>query len=113
MRTAHAWVVQAPLFGPGGSTSSKRILNHKWLVSWTMRTPPSDAEKARAALRRRQPLLAAWLDALNKFDNPMRRRAATFREHSPFRREIDPIRGPRMRGISSDLAGPPSGRSHS
>jgi hypothetical protein len=43
----------------------------------------------------------------------MRRRAATFREHSPFRREIDPIRGPRMRGISSDLAGPPSGRSHS
>jgi len=78
-----------------------------------MRTPPTDAEKARAALRRRQPLLAAWLDALNKFDNPMRRRAANFREHSHLRREIDPIRGVRLRDIHSDLAGPPSGRPHS
>jgi hypothetical protein len=78
-----------------------------------MRTPPEDAEKARRALLRRQPLLAAWLDAMNRFDNPMRRRAANFREHSAFRRDIDPIRGPRMRSISSDLAGPPSGRTHS
>jgi hypothetical protein len=78
-----------------------------------MRTPPEDAEKARRALLRRQPLLAAWLDALNRFDNPMCRRAASFREHSPFRRDIDPIRSPRMRDISSDLAGPLSGRPHS
>ena len=75
-----------------------------------MRTPPGDAEMARRALRRRQPLLAAWLDALNRFDNPMRRRAATFREHTPLRRDIDPIRSPRMRDISSDLAGPATGR---
>jgi hypothetical protein len=52
------------------------------------------------------------LDALNRFDHPMRRRAAHFREHSHLRREIDPIRSARMRGISSDLAGPPSGRPH-
>jgi hypothetical protein len=77
-----------------------------------MRNPPRDAEVARRALCRRQPLLAAWLDALNRFDNPMRRRAANFREHSHLRRDIDPIRGARMRGISSDLAGPPSGRPH-
>jgi hypothetical protein len=49
---------------------------------------------------------------MNRFDNPMRRRAASFREHSPLRRDIDPIRGSRMRDISSDLAGPPPGRPH-
>jgi hypothetical protein len=75
-----------------------------------MRTRPGDAEKALRALQQRQPLLAAWLDALNRFDNPMRRRAASFRENSNLRRDIDPIRGPRMRGLSSDLAGPPRGR---
>ena len=89
---------------------SKQILNHNRLVSSNMRIPPEDTEKARRALLRRQPLLAAWLDAMDRFDHPMRRRAASFREHSPFRREIDPIREPRLRGISSDLAGPPSGR---
>jgi len=77
-----------------------------------MRTPPEAPEKARRALRRRQPLLAAWLEPLNKFDHPMRRQAANYREHSHLRREIDPIRGPRLRGISSDLAAPPSGRPH-
>ena len=75
-----------------------------------MRNPPEDAEKARRALCRRQPLLAAWLDARDKFDNPMRRRAASFREHSPFRREINPIRDPRLRGVGSDLAGPAPSR---
>jgi hypothetical protein len=50
---------------------------------------------------------------MDRFDHPMRRRAASFREHSPFRREINPIREPRLRGISSDLAGPASGRPHS
>jgi len=77
-----------------------------------MRTPPSDAEKARRALLRRQPLLAAWLDAMNRFDNPMRRRAASFREHSHLRRDIEPIRGSRLRDVNSDLAGPAPGRPH-
>jgi hypothetical protein len=82
-------------------------------MPWSMRTPPEDAEKARRALLERQPLLAAWLDALNKFDNPARRRAASFREHSHLRRDIDPIRDPRLRDVHSDLAGPASGRPHS
>jgi hypothetical protein len=77
-----------------------------------MRTPPSDPEKARRALCRRQPLLAAWLDAMNRFDNPMRRRAAHYREHSHLRRDIDPIRGSRLRDVSSDLAGPSPVRPH-
>jgi len=75
-----------------------------------MGTRPGDAEKARRALQRRQPLLAAWLDALDRFDNPMRRRAAKFRVNSHLRRDIDPIRGRRMRDVSSDLAGPAPGR---
>jgi hypothetical protein len=75
-----------------------------------MRTPPQDAEKARRALLQRQPLLAAWLDAMDRFEHPMRRRAANFREHSPLRREIDPIRDCRMRNINSNLAGPASAR---
>jgi hypothetical protein len=52
------------------------------------------------------------LDALDRFDNPMRRRAANFRQHSHLRRDIDPIRGRRMRDVSSDLAGPARGRPH-
>lgn len=91
----------------GLTLRSKRILNHRRLISLSMGTQPNDAEKARRALRQRQPLLAAWLDALNRFDNPMRHRAANFREHSRLRRDIDPIRGLRMRDVSSDLAGPP------
>jgi hypothetical protein len=75
-----------------------------------MRTPPQDVEKARRALLQRQPLLAAWLDAMDRFEHPMRRRAAAFREHSPLRREIDPIRDTRLRDISSNLGGPASGR---
>ena len=75
-----------------------------------MRTPPEDVEKARRALLRRQPLLAAWLDAMDKFDHPMRRRAASVREHSPLRRGIDPIRDTRLRDINSNLAAPASGR---
>jgi hypothetical protein len=71
-----------------------------------MGTRTTDAEKL-GALRQRQPLLAAWLDALNRFDNPMRHRAANFREHSRLRRDIDPIRGLRLRDVSSDLAEPP------
>jgi hypothetical protein len=52
------------------------------------------------------------LDALNRFDNPMRRRAASVRENSLLRRDIDPIRGSRMRDIKSDLAGSMPGRPH-
>jgi len=77
-----------------------------------MRTRPGDAEKARLALQRRQPLLAAWLDALDRFDNPLRRRAARFRENSHLRRDVEAIRGPRIRNLSSDLAGPAPGRPH-
>jgi hypothetical protein len=108
-------ILRGPLVslpGPAGGYGWKRIVNHKRIVSSSMRTPPGDAEMARRALRRRQPLLAAWLDALNRFDNPMRRRAATFREHSLLRRDIDPIRGTRMRDISSDIAGSAPGRPH-
>ena len=78
-----------------------------------MSRPPGDPEKARRALLRRQPLLAAWLDAMNRFDHPMRRRVAHFREQSHLRREIEAIRDPRMRDITSDLTAPPSGRPHS
>ena len=95
-----------------GGSRSKRIINHRRLISLSMGTRPSDAEKATRALRERQPLLAAWLDALNRFDNPMRRRAANFREHSRLRRDIDPIRGLHTRDISSDLAGPAPGFTH-
>ena len=69
-----------------------------------MRNPPRDAEMARRALCRRQPLLAAWLDALNKCDDPMHRPVANFRDRSLLRREIDPIRGAHLRAVSSDLA---------
>ena len=70
-----------------------------------MRTPPEDVEKARRALLRRHELLAAWLDAMDRFEHPMRRRAASFREHSPLRREIQPIRDSRLRDIGSNIAG--------
>jgi hypothetical protein len=96
--------------GPG--LRSKRILNHMRLISSNMGTRPGDAEKARRALQRRHPLLAAWLDALDRFDNPMRRRAAHFREHSCVRRDVEAIRGPRIRNLSSNLAGPARGRPH-
>jgi hypothetical protein len=90
----------------------KRILNHTRLISSSMRIRPGDAEKAMRALQRRQPLLSAWLDAMNRFDNPMRRRAANFRENSHLRRDIEAIRDPRMRDVSSDIAGPAPGRPH-
>ena len=70
-----------------------------------MRTPPQDAEKARRASLKRQPLLAAWLDAMDRFEHPMRRRAASLREHNPLRRGIDPIRDSHPRDISSHIAG--------
>ena len=97
------------LLEPVGGSRSKRIINHRRLISLSMGTRPSDAEKATRALRQREPLLAAWLDALNRFDNPMRRRAANFREHSRLRRDIDPVRGLHTRDVSSDLAGPAPG----
>jgi hypothetical protein len=60
------------------------------------------------ALRRRGDLLATWLDLLNQFDNPMRRRAARFRQEQRCRRDISVIRGPRMRDLCSGLAAPRS-----
>ena len=38
--------------------------------SWSMGIRPKHDEKAMRALRRRQPLLEAWLDALNRLDGP-------------------------------------------
>jgi hypothetical protein len=38
--------------------------------SWVMGIRPKHVEKAMRALRRRQPLLEAWLDALNRLDGP-------------------------------------------
>jgi hypothetical protein len=70
-----------------------------------MGTRPDDVEKAKRALRRRQPLLAAWLDALNRIDNPMRRRAAKFRHAQRSHRDLSLVRGPRLRDLSSELGG--------
>jgi hypothetical protein len=70
-----------------------------------MGTRPDDVEKAVRALRRRHPLLAAWLDIQNRIDNPMRRRAAKFRQGQRSYRDISLIRGPRIRDISSELCG--------
>lgn len=70
-----------------------------------MGTGTHHAEKtAVRALRRRGELLAAWLDLLNQVDNPMRRRAARYRQEQRSRRDIAVIRGPRMRDVSSGLA---------
>ena len=69
-----------------------------------MRTRSEHAEKsALRALQRRHALLAAWLELLNQIDNPMRRRAARFRQEQPFRRDISVIRGPRIRDLTSGL----------
>jgi hypothetical protein len=47
------------------------------------------AEKtALRAIEGRDALLGAWLAALNHLDNPMRRRAAKFRQEQRPRREI-------------------------
>src|SRR6266481_5539522 len=66
-----------------------------------MGTRADHAEKtAVRALVRRHALLAAWLDLLNRIDNPMRRRAAKLRQEQRPRRDISLIRGPRTRDIS-------------
>jgi len=51
-----------------------------------METQPAD--KAKRALRRRQPLLVAWLDALDRHDNPARRRVTKLRQTQRQCREI-------------------------
>jgi hypothetical protein len=55
-----------------------------------MGTQPAD--KAKRALRRRQPLLAAWLDALDRHDDPARRCASKSQQTQWPRREISVIR---------------------
>ncbi len=59
------------------------------------------------ALRRRQRLLSAFLEALYRIDHPMHRRAAKFREERQ-RRDLAVVRGPRIRELSSALCDRPA-----
>lgn len=54
-----------------------------------MRILPKDGEKAIRALRRRNPLLDAWLDALDRLDGPYCR-IVTSRNIIPKRRPLSP-----------------------
>lgn len=69
-----------------------------------MGTRPDDSKKtAVRALRGRNALLAAWLDVLNQFDGPSRRRAAELRQAQQLRRDNPirrlPARGPQLRAL--------------
>jgi hypothetical protein len=41
-----------------------------WAILGSMGNRPNDVDKKMRALRRRHPLLEAWLDALNRLDGP-------------------------------------------
>ena len=70
-----------------------------------MGTWPDHAENAAVrALRGRHVLLDTYIGILNQLDNPIRRRAAKFRQEQRPRRDISVIRGPRTRDFSSGLS---------
>lgn len=92
---ASRWVLPHTEGGKGGAMGDcglATILQRSRCILAYMRTRPDSAEKTMRALRRRQPLLAAWLDALDRHNNPARRRATKFRQ---TQREISVTRGPR------------------
>ena len=67
--------------------------------SASMGTRPDDSKKAVRARRRRQTLLAAWLDVLNQLDGPGRQRPET-----PARSTIPSSRQPRSARTRRRLA---------
>ena len=77
-----------------------------------MGTRPDDSKKtAMRALRGRHALLAAWLDVLNQFDGPSRRRAAELRQAQQLRRDR-PIRRVPNRGPQLRVLVPPTKRAY-
>src|SRR5580692_6370327 len=60
------------------SSALQLIFNHRELFSGFMGIRPHDVEKTMRALRRRHPLLEAWLEALDRLEGP-RCRIATVR----------------------------------